>query len=234
MKGIRSMFRCLMIMLFMMVIFALSAYCHDVNGASNKAVSEDVAKVYREKIATLEKKYGKYSEEKYEWGMPDQDWIWAKGLSYLQLIDFDKDGQSELFAVWNNGKEGDFYEFAVYTVKNGKCKRIGHESVGADGSPAIFWFGISEYNGKPCVLTSAGITRLAYGYQDKKIKLIFDGFKDTDDKYWNDVEDLTKKTVKRYNLNGVSDNSMGNEWRMSSFGKKSLKNGIKNTKKILK
>ena len=230
-KRIFSAFIIICVVIVATVYLNCEMKCVYAAKTDSQSVDEDIAKLYRNKIKSLEKKFGVYSVQDYPYGIEGESWKCAKGLCYIRLVDFDKDGVKDLFTVWYNNK-GDSsrdYSFALFTVRNNKCIKLGQEYIGADSSPMIYWFGISEYEGLPCIVTSEALPRIAYGIRDGKLKLLFDSFQSSENPdYW---ENISKKLEKRINLNGAT--STSDEWSFSGKGKNGLKKTISRTKKGL-
>ena len=111
--------------------------------AAAGTMESSIAASYLDKIAQLEKSHGKYSIKQYPYGVPGEDWKYASGLSYISLIDFDKDGTKELYAVWRDRKKEEF-RFGIFSYRKGKCIKLGQAQVSCGGSPIIFWTEISK------------------------------------------------------------------------------------------
>ena len=209
--------------------------CDNVYSAQSleNGLTEETIRVYRKQVKRLEKLYGKYSEHDCSYDIPDEGWKQAKGLCYLKLIDFNKDGVKDLFAVWyrKDGDKVDYepYDFAVFTAQNGKCVKLGQYQVGDDSMPVIYWFGVGEYESMPCVITSERLSWIAYGVRDGKLVQLFDSIESSKDSKY--IDELRSNMEKRLNLDGDTKKT---EWSFSGRWKKGFEKSIKNTKKILR
>ena len=221
----------LLLLLYITVFFSEGVVFARENTSTLK-IDEEAAKLYSKKITQLEKKYGVYREENLDSDnalFPDNAGLRMEGVCYLQLIDFNTDGEKDLLAVWYDQKK-DCHYFAIYSAIGGKCIKLGQDKVGADSSPALYWFGISTYLGKPCFVTSSALPRRIYGIKNNKLKLYLGELDSGKESYYDAVEQVQKKMGRRYNLNGINEKS---PWRISNSGKNSPLNRIKKTKKEL-
>lgn len=203
-----------------------------------KGKSDDIkpstAALYLDKIDNLEKKFGKCSIKEYPYGVPGEDWRYASGLSYTSLIDFDMDGTKELFVVWHDRKRLRFhFQFGIFTDHNNRCVKLGQADVSADGSPIIFWFGISRFDNHPCVVSYSAWELTAYGIKNHKMVKYLDKIDTVEEENRQVANDISNNIRQMHELNGevnyLYPGGMGDEINRRTFFK-----AVKQTKRILR